>query len=195
MAKKKSFDIIPREGRSETGVDAQPELYRLMDDLIAEHHPDLEDANIVLAWKYSWKPNQDGHLVLGKFQVASAIDRALHGYDARILLNHEVWESVEFTPIQKKALLDHELCHGAKKYGSDMEPTYDPHTQRPNYRVRKHDVEEFNCIGRRYGCWKGDIEAFALAAMEGARANGQGQLFEEDSESPASNVIEMRRPA
>ena len=35
------------------------------------------------------------------------------------------------------------------------------------YRIRKHDLEEFECIAARYGLWKRDLERFAKAIAIG----------------------------
>lgn len=157
MAKKQStYEVIPRE--------AQPELYALMDELVEGYHPDLEDARIALAWRHGWKADPDGRCVLGQMRKASDLDRQLHSYDFALLLNFEVWQAVTFSEAQRRALLDHELCHGAIARDSEGETRYTPDGQ-VVYRIRKHTIEEFHEVVARHGQWKGDIQTFVERAM------------------------------
>lgn len=185
MPAKKTYDAIPRDDEEATRLGSEipprPDLYALMDELIESHHEDLESCRIALIWRYGWKADDDGRLKLGQFQKASSLEVQLHGYDAKILLNFEAWEAADFTEEQRRALLDHELCHGALKLDAEGDPAVDPNTGRLKYRVRKHDHEEFACIMERHGLWTRNAEAFALAAMRGARKHGQMGLFEEDA--------------
>jgi hypothetical protein len=140
-----------------------PEVYELMDELIAAHHPDLAsaDARIALAWRLGWKPSS-GKLKLGMCRLAADIDAALHGYDFIILLNSEVWK--EFSDTQRRALLDHELCHAGVCKDKEGEIKQDENS-RAVFGLVKHDLEEFVCIVERYGCYLQDIEVFAKAAL------------------------------
>lgn len=153
----------------------EPELYALMEELIDEFHDHLIGAKIALAWCHSWKPDPDGILTLGKCKKAADLDRQLHNRDFVILLNHAVWTVAEFTDEQKRALLDHELCHADIALDSEGESqvTADGRTV---YRIKKHDLEEFQCIVERHGCWKKHIEEFARAALE----RGRSPLFASD---------------
>src|SRR6185503_11644455 len=72
------------------------------------------------------------------------------------------WNDLRVTPEQRRALLDHELCHGARQHDAKGEPVYDERG-RPVYRLRKHDIEEFTAIVSRHGCYKADLENFAAA--------------------------------
>lgn len=49
--------------------------YRIMEKLIADHHPQLKDAKIALAWRYGWKATTDGHTTLGQCKKGSDLDR------------------------------------------------------------------------------------------------------------------------
>lgn len=182
MPAKKTVDVIPRteadQQRMESAIEPRPDLYAIMDELIEAHHGDLAVARIALVWRYGWKADPDGRLVLGKFKKASSMDVQLHGYDAIIMLNHEAWHAIDFTDLQKRALLDHELCHGALAMDKDMEPAVDPNTLRLKYRTRKHDMEEFRAIVERYGLHTWSIEAFAASMMKGAKRTGQMSLLE-----------------
>src|SRR5437762_245964 len=75
---------------SETGTP----MYALCRQLVAQHHAELRDARIALAWATAWKPDVDGRLTLGKCKKASDLDRELMAYDFVILLNRHFWESL-----------------------------------------------------------------------------------------------------
>jgi hypothetical protein len=156
--KKIAFELIDQED-SEGAV-----AYELLDEVRTAHHEDTQEARIALAWRKGLKPDPDGKLILGKCVKASDLQRELVAWDFVILLNKEVWDDAEFTDENRRALLDHEMCHAAKSYGSDGEPKIDERF-RPVWRIRKHDIEEFNSIVERHGVWKRDLERFAEAIM------------------------------
>jgi hypothetical protein len=155
--KQVNFMLIPR--------DEEVLLYDLLDELVGAHHDELAEARIALAWRFGWSADPDGRLVLGQCKKASDLDRLLHDHDLIILLNYEVWHGVDFSEEQKRALLDHELCHGALQLDEEHEPVEDTNG-RKCYRLRKHTIEEFHEIVQRHGLWKADIASFAAAAME-----------------------------
>lgn len=165
-----TYELIPNEG--EFGH----RLHALKDELIDVHHGELRDARIAIAWCTSWKPDVDGHVTLGKCVKASELHRELAPYDFVILLSRSFWEDDLVRDEHRRALFDHELCHARIKR--------DPKTRLPErdargrlvYRTRKHDLEEFEEIGERYGCWKRDIERFG-AAIERNRARRGRQHF------------------
>lgn len=158
--KKLSYRIIKE--------DEEPELHDLLNQLIAKYHEHLSDAKIALAWCFSWKPDVDGILTLGKCKKASDLDRQLHDYDFVILLNYAAWTLTPFSPLQKSALLDHELCHADVALDKEGKQRYTA-DGRTVYRIKKHDLEEFQCIVERHGCWKKHIEEFAKAALKKSR--------------------------
>ena len=137
-------------------------MYLLLSDLVTQHHEEIRDARIALAWALSWKPDVDGRVVLGKCKKASELDRELAAFDFIILLNRKFWQDFEVTDHQRRALLDHELCHAAVSYDKDGEPVVDERGRKV-YRTRKHDIEEFTAIVSRYGCYKRDLEQFAAS--------------------------------
>jgi hypothetical protein len=159
--KKVSYELIPRQ--SDTGG---RRMYALLDELVEAHHEELIGAQIVLAWNLTWKPDVDGRVTLGKCKKASDLDRELTPFDFVILLRREFWTHPTVTDQQRRALLDHELCHATVAYDDDGEPKVDER-DRTVYRVRKHDLEEFSAIAERYGCWKRDLEQFAAALALG----------------------------
>lgn len=142
-------------------------MYVLLRELVSEHHRELKDAKIALAFCTSWKADVDGRITLGKCKKASDLDRELAAFDFIILLSRFFWRSEGVTDLQRRALLDHELMHAAVTYDDKGEPKRDAR-DRIVYRVRKHDIEEFADIVARHGCYKADLETFAAALRRGA---------------------------
>lgn len=130
-----------------------------------EFHADLRKARIGLAWRKALKPDVDGHLILGKCVKISDLQHEMVDLDFVILLNKEVWQNPEFAEEKKLALMDHELCHAARvedEYGAQKEDE----KGRLCWRVRKHDIEEFQDVVQRHGCYKRDLERFAQAIVK-----------------------------
>jgi hypothetical protein len=158
-----SYQVIPRS----TAIDyPATQMYALLDELVDQHHEDLRKARIALAWCTSWKPDVDGRVVLGKMQKASDLGRELAPFDFVVLLSKRFWMHPETKETQKRALLDHELCHGALAHDAAGEPIENERGQLV-FRIRKHDLEEFSAIVQRHGIWKSDIEQFARALKLG----------------------------
>lgn len=156
-AKKIQFELINPNDNSEP--------YKLLAEVRGRWHDDLHTAKICLAWRKQLKPDVDGHLVLGKCCKASDLQRELVDWDFVVLLNQEIWRDPEFTADKKLALLDHELCHAAQALDKDFEPKYDTRGRRV-WRVRKHDIEEFQAVVTRHGTYKRDLERFAEALLK-----------------------------
>src|SRR5919109_495583 len=145
--KKVSYRLI-----AATSDDGRP-MYRLLTELVDAHHEDLTQARIALAWCTSWTPDPDGRCTLGKCRKASDLDRELSEWDFIVLLNERFWNDPLTTEVQRRALLDHELCHAAVKVDRLREPQLDE-TGRTVYPTRKHDLGGFARVAERYGCWK-----------------------------------------
>lgn len=178
-AKAIQFEII-----HEQDGDHRPEPYRILDEVRAKWHGDIEPARIALAWRKNLKPDKDGHLVLGKCMKASDLQRELVDYDFVILLNREVWRDMEFTLAKKKALMDHELCHAAMQTDAETgEPKYDERG-RNIWRSRKHDIEEFGSVVAHHGCYKRDLERFAEALL---KKRGMPLIAEMEKPQPKAN--------
>lgn len=144
-----------------------PDLYERLDRLIDAHHPELRQAGcrIALAWHTGWKPDRDGKIILGRCKRCTDIERELAPYDFVISLLQDFWESEDVTDLQRDALLDHELYHAGVAYSADDEPRIDAR-DRPVFRTRKHDTEEFVAVIKTHGIWKRDLEEFAEAIMK-----------------------------
>jgi len=159
MAKRKAVNVKLLRNDGDVG---EAEMYSMLSRLIEEHHEDLTQARIALAWNLAWQTDVDGRLTLGKCKRASDLDREFSAYDFVILLNADFWQNSDVTDAQRRALLDHELCHGAVKLDKHGEPLEDERG-RTVYRIRKHDIEEFSAVVARHGCYKRDLERFAAA--------------------------------
>jgi hypothetical protein len=155
---------------STTNDDGRP-LYEMLYTILDEHHQDLSAMNprIVLAWATAWTADVDGRIKLGQCKRASDLDRELAPYDFVILLNRAFWENPQVSDHQRRAVLDHELMHAAVVYDTDGTAKVDARG-RTVFRLRKHDLEEFAAIAERHGCWKRDIEAFAVALDRAERS-------------------------
>lgn len=161
-----SYELIAKES------DVGRPMYRLLGELVDAHHEELADARIALAWCTSWKPDVDGRVTLGKCKKASDLDRELSAWDFIILLRRAFWTDIFVKDHQRRALLDHELCHATVKIDKFNEPLLDERGRKV-YRLRKHDIEEFAEIVSRHGCYKRDLQNFYVALR---RAELQGTL-------------------
>ena len=141
-------------------------MYKAVARLVTEHHRELINANIVLAWCTSWRTDVDGRQTLGMCKKASDLDRELAPYDFVVLLNRDFWTNPTVTDEQRDALLDHELCHATIKLDPETHEPMEDERGRKVYRIRKHDLEEFAEIAARHGCWKRDLERFAVALAQ-----------------------------
>jgi hypothetical protein len=162
--------------------DSASEPYKILAKM-RKFHPEVAQACIALAWRIRQKPDKDGHLVLGKCVKVSDLQKEFGKYDFIIVLNREVWEDPEFTDDKRQALMDHELYHAAAAYDDQGEPKYDER-QRQVFRCRKHDIEEFQGVVERHGCYKRDLESFAEALLKKQDA----PLFQNDPKRQARQV-------
>lgn len=160
-AKTVSYRLIPRNAFDLL----EASLYAALHELIEKHHSDLRNAKIALAWCTSWKADVDGRMTIGKCRRASDLDRELSDFDFIILLSQTF--CLYATDDQRRALIDHELCHAALKTDKYGEPVEDERGRKV-YRTRRHDLEEFACIVERHGTYKRDLALFAQAMARSA---------------------------
>lgn len=158
--KKINFEIIHQNDGKH-----QPEPYKILAEAREKWHTDLYQAKIALAWRKNLKPDVDGHMKLGMCVKASDLHREFWEWDFIILLNKEVWEDPEFTKERKLALMDHELCHAAPSLDKDLDNRTDERG-RQVWRIRRHDIEEFQSVVAHHGCYKQDLERFAESLMK-----------------------------
>lgn len=178
--RKLPYQIITPE---EVILAGQP--YELLAEIRAEHHFDCAEARIALAWRKGLKPNVDGHLLLGKCVKLSDLQREMVPYDYVIVLNKEVWEDPEFGREKKLALLDHEMSHTAPALDAEGEKVRDT-KGRLCWRIRGHDIEEFEEIVARHGCYKRDLQRFAEALRKRREAQEKEPLLASLEQAPGA---------
>ena len=145
-----------------------PEVTRIAQRLIPEHHQDLELRMDEIRCVFrSDIPLSAGRAVLGRARKIGGLNcylaTAEHGAqntfkdsdDLRdmfvIEISEPAWENL--TPAGHEALVDHELCHFTMKF--------DDRTGKIKRGIRGHSVEEFTEILARRGLWKQDLKTFA----------------------------------
>jgi hypothetical protein len=160
-----------KESLKAVRVELLPEkdnAYSMMSKIRKKYHQEIKHAKIALVYKIGLKPDKDGHLELGQCHKTSDLQKEFAEWDFVIFLNKESWNHERFSDKKKKALLDHELCHAGIVYTKDGHRKRDER-KRFVYRVKHHDLEEFNDIVERHGIWKHDLELFAEALQKGKK--------------------------
>lgn len=150
--------------RMHAGEVTQP--YQILEDLLETVHGELQDAKFAIAWRLGWRADANGLLRLGQCRKRSDLDRELDAFDFVILLNKEAWPTLNDK--QKLALIDHEMCHAQIVMDTDGEAKYDDRN-RLVCRIRKHDVEEFQQIVDRHGCYTQELSKIAQAGINDAK--------------------------
>lgn len=159
MGRRKSLDVTEKRKpvhvrpieRKHAGKIQEP--YRIMEELIPEHHDALKEATILLCWRKGWKPDVDKVLTLARIKKASDLDKALgsrfgDNYDFVMQLNEDNWSGL--CDRDKRMVIDHELCHAAPDLDRDGNQKRDT-KERLCWRCRKHPIQEFPEIVDRYG--------------------------------------------
>lgn len=165
-------------------IDPTTEPYTVLAEAREAWHEDLHQAAIALAWEAKIKPDVDGHVKLGKCVKVTELYREFAEFNFIIVLNREVWNSPEFTPDKKLALMDHELCHAAPAFDDETGEQKLDAADRLVWRVRKHDIEEFRSVVAHHGCYKRDLEKFAEALLR----KNQPELFAGDQSSASQSL-------
>jgi hypothetical protein len=129
-------------------------------ELIEEFHPHLlyfETAFLFVVnedgkgqMKYP-KPNQSGLVVLGKAKAFSEAERTAGTPSFLIVLLYNFWEQA--TDAQRRALIDHELCHcGVKEPDCDDDGASDVDAE-PKPIMLQHEFVGFHAELDRNGAW------------------------------------------
>lgn len=159
--KRVTVKLIPRKHAGEV-----TEPWALMEEIRAAHHPHLADVKVAMAWRLGWRPDADGVLCLGRCRKRGDLDRELDSFDFVILLNKDAWQTLNTN--ERRALIDHELCHATVVIDADDNPKLDDQ-DRLVCRIRKHDVEEFKAVTERHGLWTSHLAELAQAAINDAQ--------------------------
>lgn len=81
--------------------------------------------------------------------------------DFIVTMSAEWWR--EATPLQREALVHHELAHVRQALDKNGEPRVNKQTGEPILALVAHDLEEFQSTVERYGDWKGEFAPFVEA--------------------------------
>lgn len=129
---------------------ASKEVVEMADQLICTHHEHLMDQVVGLLFR-SERSTSGGQEILGQTSKVSDKMNALlpqeEQMDFLIWIARDWWYAA--SQEQKKALLDHELCHCG-----------------PEGKMRPHEVEEFVEIIERHGLWHRSLKRFADGAVQ-----------------------------
>jgi predicted metallopeptidase len=122
-------------------TEASSELIHMAREIIDAYHPSLKDANVGFIFRDE-APESNGKATYAKAQKVDPKLRAT-GLDLDFLIwvAEDRWNQLDTN--QRRALIDHELCHCYLAFG---EP-----------KMRHHDIEEFTEIIERYGFWNRDL--------------------------------------
>jgi len=142
-----------------------PEVKQVAEELIPVYHPTLVDARIeyVFCDKIAKRGGKD---IWGTFRKVTNLNAYLgspsfeqdSGYTTPffvMVIARPVWENLSTE--KRKALVDHELCHGSLEYNEEGDPKLG---------IVPHDLEEFSCIVKRYGLWREDVRIFVENATK-----------------------------
>lgn len=148
-----------------------PEPWKILQSLRG-HHSNLDGAEIQLVWMYDKRPDRDGVKLLGKAVKVPEVYQRLTDIDFLIFLNRDEWilfESYGDPERMKRFLIDHEMCHCDRDYDEETGDQKEDASGRKLWRIRKHDIEEFEGPIRRHGLCMQDVIRFA-GVIEEAQA-------------------------
>lgn len=128
-----------------------PELDVLGKEIVQKHHEHLREAEI--AYLLTFRPmTSAGKTLAGKARKASGLIGYYSQSDFLIIVSFEFWQAA--TPSQRRALLDHEICHCSVEYDKDGGR---------HWTLKGHDIEEFTAIVDRHGLWHDGLKQFGQA--------------------------------
>lgn len=156
------------------------ELYPFADSIIEEFHPHLKPEPIIFAWR-TGKWQSGGSIIRGEATVISGraaflanigLEEPEEGPDQQFLItiNEGAW--LGMSGDERKALIDHELCHCRVDEDSGQ------------LLCVPHDLEEFTCIVERHGLWKRPLQE-----MEQAMRNAQQTLSYGSAEGVSPAIV------
>jgi hypothetical protein len=123
-------------------------------DLIRNYHPMLVNAQI--SYLYRNKAMTKGEsVVYATAQKLSPKLKALCGSDFLITIAFETWR--ELSDLEKRMVLDHELCHLLIEESDTTGET--------KFKILEHTFEDFSIIISRYG-FTGYLEKFGVVCKE-----------------------------
>lgn len=129
------------------------EVHKIVKDVRVKHYEKFNKAKIISLFRFGKWDKWGTIQIVGKKQRKAGIDA-----DYILTLNGDAWP--EMTDKQKRALVDHELYHMAKKKGREG----------TKFVLRHHDVEEFIEIVKRYGNWSPNLKALNAVMLKRKKA-------------------------
>lgn len=148
-----------------------PAVKRIADDLISKHHHALDDVRIEYVFR-SETAKSRGKEIWGQARKIGGLNAYLSQEEGPseaaagdvdyfvIEISEPVWRDLDAG--QRKALVDHELCHCTTELNED--------TGDLALKLRHHDVEEFRAVVIRHGLWRPDLSDFSAALPEKQRS-------------------------
>ncbi len=128
-----------------------PQLEEMGKELVQEIHEHLREAEF--SYLLTSRPmNRAGKTLAGKARKVSGV---LHYYtqsDFLIIVSNDFWQEAADT--DRRALLDHELCHCSVEYDKEGGR---------QWTLKGHDIEEFIAIIDRRGLWHNELKQFGQA--------------------------------
>ncbi len=159
-----------------------PEVQKMAREIIREYHDHLITNSVKIVFLFTDEPVKvRGAETLGTARKVSGLTAFLAQMDIEngemladtpgeikdaffvITIWEEAWRH-NLTDAQKRALLDHELCHCYSEEEQSRQ-TGEP-TGVIKLAVLPHNLEEFHVIAARHGIWRPDINRF-LNALKG----------------------------
>jgi len=132
-----------------TYTEAPQSVIHLAEQIINQHHHNLLEAKIAFVMRDE-APKSNGRSVAAQAQKVTALNQALIDYDFLIWIAEDRWDKL--SEDQKEALIDHELCHCWGWPGM--------------WKMRHHDIEEFQEIIERHGMWREELVHMANAVKQ-----------------------------
>lgn len=163
---------------------ADSDVFALIKELIADNHPELDEAGVKVGARFAYAPRDDntgepkgaalkhhGYEAAAIVKIVSQKDRVMGFPDAVIDIDGMAWEQ-GWSDERKRGVLDHELTHLEVKRDDEGGILLDD-CNRPKLKIRLHDWElgGFESIARRYK--EQALEVEAARAM----ADKYGQLL------------------
>lgn len=155
---------------------APAEAEELLRELVAQHHKHLRNSKIDIIF-YRDEIKKSHKVIAGRASVVTGRNAY---YASHVGMNPdtgqvyapqryvepdpffliEIWDIAwtAFNKKQRRALMDHELCHCMTKVDDDLNVI--PF-------IVGHDIEEFDAVVKRYGAWHSDLETFLREARSG----------------------------
>ena len=134
---------------SDKWVEAPNSVVLLVQELVNSYHPDLKDARIGLIFRETASISK-GVPVIGHVQKTPEIMKVYLDYDFIIWLADDAYSDLDEN--QRKALIDHQLCHCTMIEGVPC--------------TVGHDVEEFQAVINRHGLWNSSLLSVANSIIQ-----------------------------